>query len=66
MISDITTAAAPIETARPAPRSWRLFIDRARARLSALVDGLLRDPETFAPDPFSTEVPFLSDSWPRH
>lgn len=32
---------------------------------ASLLASFLKEPEYFEPDPFATESPFLSDSWPR-
>jgi hypothetical protein len=31
---------------------------------ASLVAGMVREPKDFEPDPFASETPFLSNSWP--
>jgi hypothetical protein len=32
---------------------------------ASFIGGLVHERDTYSPDPFATEMPFLADSWPR-
>ncbi|MBV9600748.1 MAG: hypothetical protein JOZ87_28380 [Chloroflexi bacterium] len=62
--------AAQPRTGVAAPRVWRMLLaarypSAVFSMLQRVTAGLRRPPQTYPPDPFATEMPFLDDSWPR-
>ncbi|HLZ27143.1 MAG TPA: hypothetical protein VKV73_07465 [Chloroflexota bacterium] len=57
------TALETFATARTAP-TWRARLGFAQLA-AAIMARLHKQPEVCEPDPYGTEMPFLTDSWPR-